>query len=784
MEVKNIKNNENIAKKESKIYIGLQAKINFNLIKVKFKKNQLKIEEVLMSDECINDLKMDIRSKFKKIITTSSIIKLISFCLNPNVYKDYDSNAVLRYPYYSCELLCSPCILNFKKSIKSIKEANEFENAIKKLEEKEEAEEDEINSVSSIEEENEENIGDQEYKEKIEQSGLSSLINEEDIQNEKFMDYKKYQDSLSEIQMDAMESDKNDAFEKEEIDIINEIFEEIFKFLNLNLSERETYVGYFQKIVNYLMTNEPKITIEYLFDKKNNIINGFYRHMNNESIHNILENILNYLSDREHNDKGPSQFNIIILDLLKEIESISNKKYNMNKNNSYYDDKNKIDFICELIINTLIYNSSKNFIQLILPSSKDNNDFMRKIKSLIENAVDMEFNEDNHKKNMIINLLEILRQINSIIMYSKKFNNNFFSNDMTFFDDYYKKIRIFEYQYICKKTINYDKIFEAFEENNKLNNSYLSIIKDIYGLIINDIKNNYNNNKETSLMFLYEWKYILSSLKLFIFQFYAFKNFDIIDGTNDFYDKELFDLSIKLYFQSNTNNIYQNIFIDIIKLINYEKTPKYLINDFIEKQHLFIDDIKKIVNEENKYNILLGLDIQILLLFYNSFNPASVDFYNKLKNLDSNNNLDILEQFMISIKPNFERQLKENYIFTEMEIFDGLNYSKDSADTFDGNDMENSEKMKKYSLKTIVKNYIENLSFLFTIKKLNSSTKSKLNSEQSVKEYSTGENGSKVIIKETKETIIDKNNQISYEIAFDYEDKKEKNLKIINDEQI
>ncbi len=140
---------------------------------------------------------------------------------------------------------------------------------------------------------------------------------------------------------------------------------------------------------------------------------------------------------------------------------------------------------------------------------------------------------------------------------------------------------------------------------------------------------------------------------------------------------------------------------------------------------------------------------------------------------------------MISIKPNFERQLKENYIFTEMGIFDGLNYSKDSADTSDVNDMmENSEKMKKYSLKTIVKNYIDNLSFLFIINKLNSSTKSKLNSEQSVKEYSTGENGSKITIKETKETIIDKNNRISYEIAFDYEDKKEKNLNKINDEQI
>ena len=72
MEVKNIKKDENITKNETKIYIGPQAKINFNLIKVKFKKNELKIEEVLMSDECINDLKMNIRSKFKKIITTSN----------------------------------------------------------------------------------------------------------------------------------------------------------------------------------------------------------------------------------------------------------------------------------------------------------------------------------------------------------------------------------------------------------------------------------------------------------------------------------------------------------------------------------------------------------------------------------------------------------------------------------------------------------------------------------------------------------------------------------------
>ena len=722
-----------------------------------------------MCNDCINDLKNNRRSIYKRILNLNNIKKLISYSLG----LDDNNDDNLRYPYYSCELLCSPCILKFSKSIKHIIDAINFEKKMNNQKENQETE-----FFENLKNENDEIFYYDEASENVEEK-KSELA---DFMNEEIYDFEKDKLIQSELQKTTMRTAENSNFEKEETNIIDEILETIFSFLDSTLLECETYVGYFNKIINYLMINEPIITTKFIFENNKNIITKFSEHMNNDSIQNIFENLLNYLSDQEESNKGPSQFNSIIMNLLKDINNITQKDIK-DDINLYYKDKNKIDFICELIINTLINNTSKNFIQLILPSTNNNN-FMDLIKSLISDAVKPKFNENHHKKNVIINLIEVLGQINSIIMHSKKIVNNKLNEDMAFFNEHYKKIKAFEYQYFSRKTINYDDIFSAFDKNNKLNNSYISIIKDIYGLIINDIKNNYNNKNVKSLMFLYEWKYILSSLKLFIFQFYAFKNFDIIDGTNDFYDKELFDLSIKLYFQSNTNNIYQNIFIDIIKLINYEKTPKYLINDFIEKQHLFIDDIKKIVNEKNKYNILLGLDIQILLLFYNSFNPASIDFYNKLKNLNSNNNLDILEQFMISIKPNFERQLKENYIFTEMEIFDGLNYSKDSADTFDGNDMENSEKMKKYSLKTIVKNYIENLSFLFTIKKLNSSTKSKLNSEQSVKEYSTGENGSKITIKETKETIIDKNNQISYEIAFDYEDKKEKNLKIINDEQI
>ena len=206
-------------------------------------------------------------------------------------------------------------------------------------------------------------------------------------------------------------------------------------------------------------------------------------------------------------------------------------------------------------------------------------------------------------------------------------------------------------------------------------------------------------------MFLSEWKFILSGLKIFIFQFYAIEDFKP-NNNKDFYDENLFDLSIQLFFISGKNNLYQNIFIDIIKLLNFELVPKYFINYFSKKQKLFIEKIidkKDKDDKDDKYNLLLGPCIQILLLFYSSRNPYLYQFYNNEKN---KNEKEIKDEFIYLIKPKFERKFNENYEYIEDEIFTDAN---DSIDTFDGNDSSNNSKIIFKPFKTIVNNFFKKI---------------------------------------------------------------------------
>ena len=207
-------------------------------------------------------------------------------------------------------------------------------------------------------------------------------------------------------------------------------------------------------------------------------------------------------------------------------------------------------------------------------------------------------------------------------------------------------------------------------------------------------------------MILHEWKYILSCIKLFIFQFYSIENFEIIDYTKDFYDKRLFDLSMKLYKEYPKNNLYQNIFIDMIKIINYEKTPKYLIGHFINNKNNFIENIENIIDSKDKFNLLLGPNIQILLLFFNSQNPVCIQFFNDYNN--NKNKIIYKKKFENLIKPRFTREFRDIFEFTENEIFSDLN---DSLDTFDGNDIDSISKIKFESLKSITKNFLDKLNF-------------------------------------------------------------------------
>jgi len=714
MHDQNGKNPENMSNHPSKIFEKPFKEIPFYTITEKLRKNELSIEDILSSNECIEDLKYNPNSKYKKILTTKNIIKLISLCIypsDPNIIITYNT---LRYPYYSCELLCSPSILQFSKSTQSILKANDRQN---KIREKEEYKEEENDLNFNEKDNNENNIQEdifsqeeQKQEERNENKFEDFFADSKGIDNEQFMNFNKRQETESEIQNETMINNKKTHFEEKENVIIKEIMKEIFGFLKQKINLDETCVGYFQKLVNYLLINEPKITTDYLFNENHFIVRKFYYHMNNASIENIFENILNYISDQENKEDNldNSKFNLIIMELLDEIGCIINKEYDNNDNINYINDKNKIEFISELIINTLINNTEKHLIKLIFSSSGN---FMKKIIFLIEKSADLEYKkEKNNKKSLIINILEIAQEINIIIMNSKNLIiKNDYKDDVIFFSDFYKKIKTFENQYFCKKSINIENIYKSFEKNKDL---YISSIKKIYELIKNDIIKNTNLNNDNkkekgiALMLLSEWKFILSGLKIFIFQFYAFEDFksEFDSNNKDFYDEKLFDLSSKLFFISGENNLYQNIFVDIIKLLNFELVPNYFIKYFCKKHKSFIKKIKEInEKKEENTNILLGPYIQILLLFYTSRNPYLNQYYNDEKN---KNEKEIKDKFIYLIKPKFERKFDENYEYTEDEIFSNNN---DSIDTFDGNDINNNSKIKYESFKTIINNYFEKI---------------------------------------------------------------------------
>ena len=736
MHDQNGKNPENMSNHPSKIFEKPFKEIPFYTITEKLRKNELSIEDILSSNECIEDLKYNPNSKYKKILTTENIIKLISLCIypsDPNIIITYNT---LRYPYYSCELLCSPSILQFSKSTQSILKANDRQN---KIREKEEYKEEENDLNFNEKDNNENNIQEdifsqeeQKQEERNENKFEDFFADSKGIDNEQFMNFNKRQETESEIQNETMINNKKTHFEEKENEIIKEIMEKIFGFLEKKINLDETCVGYFQKLVNYLLINEPKITTDYLFNENHFIVRKFYYHMNNASIENIFENILNYISDQENKEDNldNSKFNLIIMELLDEIGCIINKEYDNNDNINYINDKNKIEFISELIINTLINNTEKHLIKLIFSSSGN---FMKKIIFLIEKSANLEYKkEKNNKKSLIINILEIAQEINIIIMNSKNLIiKNDYKDDVIFFSDFYKKIKTFENQYFCKKSINIENIYKSFEKNKDL---YISSIKKIYELIKNDIIKNTNLNNDNkkekgiALMLLSEWKFILSGLKIFIFQFYAFEDFksEFDNNNKDFYDEKLFDLSSKLFFISGENNLYQNIFVDIIKLLNFELVPNYFIKYFCKKHKSFIKKIKEInEKKEENTNILLGPYIQILLLFYTSRNPYLNQYYNDEKN---KNEKEIKDKFIYLIKPKFERKFDENYEYTEDEIFSNNN---DSIDTFDGNDINNNSKIKYESFKTIINNYFEK------INQINNNSNNKMSDQNSNQNQAT-----------------------------------------------
>ena len=664
--------------------------------------DEIKIEDILENDDNFNDLRSNSNSRFKSLLTTDNIKKLIQYCLLPLPQESDIPQKQLRYPYYSSLILCSPLVLLFSASIENIIKYNNEKNKNGKNKKSKE--------YSSYKVSSNANTGSNK-KGSFENGGIyddiSNKAEKESMKNSsdeffKFKEYnekdEKYADiTETEIKKETISKKPMSDYSKEEKKIIWEIFEEIFKMLDSIKKEDQTYIGYFQKIINYILFNESEHLFNYLFEnkeKKSDIIK-LYKHLDKAAINNIMENMLNILADNEEklSLNNQSKYNVIIKDIIQQL-----------KND--YDNYEKFEGICELIINTLINNSEKQLIKLVFNKEEKNNIIIR-LKDIFKDLINKDKQKENNKNydKQIIAIIKLISQLNNIFISSfyeysiSKKNNNYLSYSI----DNYKKINAFEYQYNSQKKISILKIFIAYKSSHFY---YLSQLLTIYKEIKEKIKQKYNENNNNinnsfGLRNIYEWKLILSILKIYVYSYYTLESkIDIKKNIKKLADEKLFKILIKYYFKYPKNNLYQNIFVEVIKLICNEKCPKCLIAPFLKqksnKRNKFIYKIIKNLkeNRDDKFKFSRGSNIEILRLFFTSLNKTISNYIEKYEKDTKIKNL-----FLDSVNTKLERKILDDLEYSDSEIF---NSDNENNDTFDGNDVNLPRKFDSFN-KTVGK---------------------------------------------------------------------------------
>ena len=752
--------------------------------------NEIILEDLLENDDHLNDLKMNPNSKFIKLLTTLNINKMIEYCLIPMTDLDKNSKNQLRYPYISCQILCSERVLLFSKSISHIKDSNNL-----KLNKKEGHDIREIQSIPEDKKEREKPL----VTSSISTTVLNDINDEifygngSDIyilkEKDNFDEYFQYKNdfdveekyaeiSETEIKNNTISIKPITDYDQEEKKIIHDILDKIFQTLReerkKNYQNNPTYLGYFQKIVNYMLFNEENIILDYLFTETEMPIRLFYKHLDQIAIENIMENILNILVDREDKitNLNDSKYNKIILDMLNELANDANFEM--------------AECIFDLIISTLINNSDKHLNELIFNKEKC---ILKDLRTFIEVII----NRENYKKNesndkTIIGIMKLLCQLNNIIISS--FNESeFYKNNNEYIEiptNVNKKVNTFEYQYTIKRGIKIKEIFKCYSVNINL---YLEEINKIFNLIKEDIIIKYNknigsennkdnlenkektekkdinnkvNNKLFDLRHLFEWKFIYNALSIYIYSFYAIEYFDKYNTCAYFSIENLFKIMNKLYFNHKKNNLYQNTFTDIIKILCNEKCPEYILRPILKvkngKRNKFIFKIITSIKEEikNKNKLSLGTDIELLRLIYDSNNPYILTIFEKF--LKDEYSKTIFNDHM-TLK--LQRKLLDEWEYSFDEIFNSEN---ENNTTFDGNDEEikrNFDSFNKMTQTFLNKRKIKNN------KKKTNNIKIIIKEKKENYEYKNSVNTIKNIKKIVKyENDINKNNNIEKEEYF------------------
>ena len=618
-----------------------------------------------------------------------------------------------KYPYYSCDILCSINGLNLEKILNTHSEDNneniDKENDNLNDEEKKENNEDNLEKNNEIIE-NVEN-SDKKQNEDDENSEKKEILeennnNEKEKNNEKEVDIRKTVDEKMDIDDEECEIDDKNIKDKKKDEpnytLLYSVLDHFFSFLK-EKSSLDNYVlmGYFNKISNYLIKTKTKIILDYILIHRENIINELLSHINRYSISNIITNILNALSE----DNTPDANDKYMMIVNKLIEQLNNNE----------NDNNTIEIICELIINCIIYNN-----KIKLSKITDAN-----IITKFENIIQKYYENYDKNKNKIASVINLLIKMNKSILsnFSNKITSTKNCDDNK--NEMMNLIKLADKstnQYTSLNNTRFDfkeLVHKAFLNNysiycNSINNICITIINNLIKQEQNKKDNNNNIEVKSSYSFdnvqilginkLIEIEFIITVFDLYINCLGIFSEDNL--KINFIYDKihlltnnDMFKLIIEYYFKFKNNNFYNNIILDLIKIIfENDKAPEELIlnilqlynqNEEIKNNNyisLLINDLVKNTkfifdNSNNTMNSLLfGSNITILNYIFSCKNICMNNIFEKMKNEKF-----FYENFITNINYIFTKRLYKLDDYTERPKFDYLGVRLGVSNNSQGN---------------------------------------------------------------------------------------------------
>ncbi len=452
-----------------------------------------------------------------------------------------------------------------------------------KVDEKKDEEKDEKEKVEEKKDENKEEKKDEEKKEdekkedkKEEEKDEKEKVEEkkEEAQNEEKKEEDQNNDSYEEIppqeidttnQKEDTTNQKEDTVnQKEETEIKKDsksILEYFFDFLATtpNTDSEEIYVltGYFQRILNHLITSKGSIVIPFIFDSPQNIPDNLIKHLNKKSIAEIVNKILTYNDDsiKDLNEKKK----LFITKILQDLNETNIEL--------------KFECICSLLISCLdkkeffnLFMNENSLIELLYSSI--NKCEGKKLRNLINILIKINENIlSNFDKPVTPNLIpeNPMDLLNMIKNYGLDNNTEEENQQPSNNEENLKNYLNFLFKVLKENSFAFLDDLNKFEDNNQIETTYQ------------------RNQKKLGLKKLAQIEFFRSIIDICV-NSYAKKFFtenveDIIKIANE---KNIFWILNEIFLNFEFNNIFQTYYQQLFTIILNQESPEILINSVFE----------------------------------------------------------------------------------------------------------------------------------------------------------------------------------------------------------